>query len=72
MYWLYDEMSWSAASALHDDGSSFMWAVNVTLAGTFTINMSASELLNGNTYPHFDTLADAKRFCEWLESGSVI
>lgn len=70
MNWEYDgEGQWAANSALTDDGDSFEWLVGVCEDGTFSVSDSSSELTDREET--FDTLRDAKSWCEENESAMV-
>lgn len=70
MKWEFDgDGMWTAFSAVTDDGSSFEWRIAVCDDGTFCVNESDAELTDRKET--FDTLRDAKTWCEEKETDWV-
>lgn len=66
MQWYYAmDGQWELRSAMHDQGCPFIWLINVQEDGTFSIANSDRELTDWNV--PFNTLGDAKAFCESRE-----
>ena len=70
MNWDYDGRGqWSANSSLTDDGGCFEWLVCICEDGTFSVSDPSAELTDREET--FDTLRDAKSWCEETESAMV-
>jgi hypothetical protein len=64
-----DEGTWEAFSQVHDQMDAFRWIIKVCRDGKFDVNESDTELCNG--VAAFDTLAEAKAFCQKTEEELV-
>lgn len=66
MEWCFDDGEWEAESELHDEGSRFVWRIQVCDDGSFDVSRSDIELTKRSRT--FATLAEAKDFCERKET----
>jgi len=62
---------WQAASRYHDDRVPFMWRIDENDFGSYEIINSTPELISCLEQRVFDSLEEAKAFCEEEEAFSV-
>lgn len=68
--WSYlGEGEWIADSLMHYQMNNFQWNITIRKDGTFDISDSDHELFDGNSV--FQTLSEAKYFCESKEKELV-
>lgn len=58
--------TWSAYSCVHDDGSPFVWVIEVEENGRFDLTASNRELLSMKRLT-YRTLCEAKEACQVAE-----
>jgi hypothetical protein len=65
----FDELTWTAYSVIHDDGTPFEWVIVVNDAGLFSVEKSSAELTDRKE--SFETLAAAKAWCQEVEDAAI-
>lgn len=67
--WDFDgKGQWEATSRYHDDDLHFTYLIGCCEDGTFDVSESDRKLLGKKNKPNcFDTLEDAKQYCDFLE-----
>jgi hypothetical protein len=61
--------AWQANSRYHDGGCAFLWRIDKNDDGVYEIGGSEAELISALAEePNFDTLEDAKAWCETEEA----
>ncbi|HSG71373.1 MAG TPA: hypothetical protein VLA12_13215, partial [Planctomycetaceae bacterium] len=62
---------WDANSAIHDDGSSFVYRISVDEHGNFSAANSDPELIGKDCYAKFATFLSAVGWCSEQERAAI-